>query len=411
MVCHAPRRCGCASKLYPRGPYGQGKGVSRRRASRSSRSGVQNCSTPSDCTGASLVCGGTCADVRRPTNRNCGTYGQACASGQVCSAGLARMPGRQSWWTAVAGPSTRRRTARYCGASGTCTGASDRGGVPRRRFAAPIAPVSSPGRLVNCGGECMDWRAILRVCGRAARAPGRPREWPADAGEVCSSGSCQVSCAAGSVNCSRAVLVDPQTDHTHCGASSTCTGAFAGTACGSAQVCTAGVCATVACSAGLTQCGSECIDAQTDRDHCGASGTCTGTSAGAVCGSGEICSAGSCQLSCQSGLVNCGGTCVNPQTDRAFCGASGTCTGASAGATCGAGQVCNAGACQASCQANLVNCGGSCVDPQTNPTYCGATGTCTGASAGAVCGSGQICSGGTCQVSCPPGTVYCGGSA
>jgi hypothetical protein len=49
------------------------------------------------------------------------------------------------------------------------------------------------------------------------------------------------------------------------------------------------------------------------------------------------------------------------------------------------------------CDPPLLACGGVCVDPATDNAYCGATGTCQGAAAGSVCTSGKSCSGGLCQ--------------
>jgi hypothetical protein len=48
---------------------------------------------------------------------------------------------------------------------------------------------------------------------------------------------------------------------------------------------------------------------------------------------------------CAGDLIRCDGTCIDPLTDDAYCGASGACTGASAGAACGMGLACEAGAC------------------------------------------------------------------
>lgn len=47
------------------------------------------------------------------------------------------------------------------------------------------------------------------------------------------------------------------------------------------------------------------------------------------------------------------------------------------------------------CPSPLVECGGGCIDPMTNPDYCGATGDCSAASAGSDCG-GTYCSSGRC---------------
>ena len=52
---------------------------------------------------------------------------------------------------------------------------------------------------------------------------------------------------------------------------------------------------------------------------------------------------------CAGGLLLCGGGCVDPASDHTWCGASGSCSGAESGTSCAAGQVCSAGACVAWC--------------------------------------------------------------
>ncbi len=47
------------------------------------------------------------------------------------------------------------------------------------------------------------------------------------------------------------------------------------------------------------------------------------------------------------------------------------------------------------CPASLVSCGGTCIDPDHDPAYCGASGSCTGGEAGVDCG-GTWCSAGRC---------------
>ncbi len=47
------------------------------------------------------------------------------------------------------------------------------------------------------------------------------------------------------------------------------------------------------------------------------------------------------------------------------------------------------------CPAPLVACDGTCIDPDHDPEYCGASGTCTGAAAGVDCG-GTWCADGHC---------------
>ncbi|MEN9799660.1 MAG: hypothetical protein RL653_3357, partial [Pseudomonadota bacterium] len=61
--------------------------------------------------------------------------------------------------------------------------------------------------------------------------------------------------------------------------------------------------------------------------------------------SGEVCTGGTCQASCLAGQVPCGGKCVDPATDRTFCGAQGDCAGPNDGVACSAWEFCSAGAC------------------------------------------------------------------
>src|SRR5262249_46172497 len=143
---------------------------------------------------------------------------------------------------------------------------------------------------------------------------------------------------------------------------------------------------------------------------CGASGDCQGTTAGSSCIDGQVCSSGRCALSCQADLVNCDGTCINPQSDRNYCGASGDCHGTNPGSTCLDGKVCASGRCALSCQAGLVNCDGTFIHPHGLPIYCGASGDCQGTNAGSTCIDGQVCSSGRCAPSCQAGLVNCNGT-
>lgn len=240
-----------------------------------------------------------------------------------------------------------------------------------------------------CDGSCVEFRSDVENCGACnhACAPG----------EVCSAGSCALTCQAGLVTCGGR-CVDPLTDWANCGASGSCVGALAGAACAAGEVCSAGSC-QLSCQAGLTDCDGSCADVRRDNLNCGACGN--------ACAAGEACSNGACALSCQVGLVNCGGKCVDPMTDRAFCGASGACDGASGGVVCATGEVCVAGACGANCPAGQVACGGRCVDPLFDPDYCGVGPACTG---GNGCASGEACYQGMCHALCSSGQVMCDGN-
>ena len=116
---------------------------------------------------------------------------------------------------------------------------------------------------------------------------------------------------------------------------------------------------------------------------------------------------------CAKPLTACGGACIDPLTDPKYCGASGTCLGPNAGKSCDPiGETCVAGACTSICAAGEVMCDGSCVSPLTDSAHCGASANCIGPNAGVVCkpepnaclGSPeQSCIAGKCGSACASG--------
>jgi hypothetical protein len=389
-----------------------------------SDSGSGDVSDAPFCGFTETVCGGTCVDTDVDL-ANCGACGVSCGSGYVCSRGVCALTcfgGTVECGGACVDPQT---SGAHCGATDGC-GAGDVGSSGASCSGGTVCnggscQVSCPVSQVNCGGTCVDPQTSRAHCG-ASGACGDGDSGSAGAactsGTVCNGGSCQVSCPVSQVNCG-GTCVDPQTSRAHCGASGACgagDSGGAGIACSSGNVCNGGTC-QVSCPGLQINCGGICVDPQTSRANCGASGACGvggSGSAGAACASGKVCSAGSCQVSCSLSQVNCGGTCVDPQTSRTHCGASGACgvgASGSAGTACASGKVCNAGTCQLSCPVAQIDCGGMCINPLTDRGYCGASGACGagGGSAGAVCGAGTVCTGGTCQPSCMSPYIDCGG--
>jgi hypothetical protein len=169
-------------------------------------------------------------------------------------------------------------------------------------------------------------------------------------------------------------------------------------------------CNTQTCS---TKCNGVCVDLTSDSDHCGACGT--------VCAAGETCKAGSCALSCTSSEVACGTKCVDPKTDPGYCGAQGDCGAGHQGAACSTGQVCSNGSCVA-CVPNAA------CDDSSNACLVGALSCTNGpvcqnkvsAANGKSCGTDQVCSSGQCvgcvvdevctpAVTCKAGKRTCSG--
>ncbi len=244
-----------------------------------------------------------------------------------------------------------------------------------------------------CNNECVDTATSARHCGMCSN--------PCAPGAMCVEGACVASCTGGTVRCGGR-CIDPRTNTEYCGADSMCMGS---TACTRGQVCIAGRC-SVFCPAGQVNCGNNCIDPTSNPAFCGASGECTGMTAGSTCGVGQVCSASRCGATCPVGFVNCMGNCVDPQSNPRFCGANFACAAGSF-TQCSMTEICSGGRCSSSCGAGTVRCGNppTCVDPAANLRYCGARLDCVGANAGTQCALGELCLNGSCVYAPPPDTV------
>jgi hypothetical protein len=168
-------------------------------------------------------------------------------------------------------------------------------------------------------------------------------------------------CPGATVRCGEA-CVDPASDPDHCGG--------CGQACAAGDVCDVGAC-TSECGEGRDVCARACVVLQSDPLHCGSCGETCDLDGACVagdcidacndeCDAGEICVGGSCE--CRAGLDRCNGDCVDLQTDAEHCGECGeTCDEA----PCGGGE------CQPAGCGTLTLCGSSCVDLATDAMHCG----------------------------------------
>ena len=104
-------------------------------------------------------------------------------------------------------------------------------------------------------------------------------------------------CALGSTLCS-GKCINANADHNHCGK--------CGNQCESGQVCSAGSC-MLSCQKNLFECSGSCVNLNTDVGNCG--------KCDKKCASGEVCSAGKCTVSCQKWLTDCAGSCSGQVID------------------------------------------------------------------------------------------------
>ncbi|MCC6216488.1 MAG: choice-of-anchor L domain-containing protein [Polyangiaceae bacterium] len=324
------------------------------------------------CGAGATSCGGVCT-VLDFDPRNCGSCGNACDPGEVCSGGDCAL---------ACGGGTVECAGRcvdtgvdpaHCGGCGfQCTG----GEV----CAAGKCGLTCGGGLTPCAGSCVDTELDPAHCGGCGAA--------CTGTQVCSGGGCGSSCTGGTSQCG-ALCVDVENDPRNCGG--------CGNACGPGEVCSAGDCG-VSCSGGTTKCGTRCVDTELDPAHCGGCSQ--------PCGPTQVCSAGACASVCGGGLERCGNECVDTSSDLRHCGAC--------SAACGPGEKCVSGSCKP-CDSATEDCDadgwltadGDCCD---KPGLCGADPRLVNPGALEVVGNGidDDCNGKTDLFD--PGTLPCDAS-
>jgi hypothetical protein len=367
------------------------------------------------CQARLLLCGDTCTDPMTSQER-CGASGDCagpnagvvCAPGQVCAGGTCADQCQPGFVRCDGRCIDPRLDRTYCGATSDCQGsaAGITCGAGLVCSEGECTTECAPG-LIQCGADCVDPMNDPVFCGASGSCEGEEVGVICEPGFFCAGGACASSCPPGTVECA-GVCIDPLTDSRFCGASGSCLDAEAGILCEPGTVCAEGTCQTQ-CPEGAVRCGDRCIDPLTDRAFCGANGDCLEGNAGETCTAGQVCAAGVCATSCPLTQVRCDGRCIDPLSSNLYCGARGSCLDDLAGEACAPGEICSGGGCEATCQVELVECDGTCIDPETNRSFCGAEGTCTGAAAGTQCGPGEACVDGGCSLVCPTGLVACDG--
>jgi hypothetical protein len=199
----------------------------------------------------------------------------------------------------------------------------------------------------GCGGNC---------------APG------CGADEACQGGVCECTglacgsecCSAGEV-CYQDSCCAPNCDDKECGTDGC--GDSCGTCPGTLTCDANGLCD---CEAGLTACGQECVNTQSDVDHCGGCDS--------PCVAPQVCASGDCADTCEPGQTDCDGSCADLESDPAHCGDCNT--------ACSPGASCESATC--TCTGGLIDCPGvGCTDVSTDPLNCGECGReCVGCADG-----------------------------
>ena len=295
--------------------------------------GAPACVAPENC--EKKVCLGACTSIFDDP-LNCGKCGNACAPGELCSAGICAV---------------------------TCSES-----------------------LTQCCGKCVDITSNGNHCGgcdpECPEALVVPTQVCANGHQACDASSpfCSSCACANETKCTQndqktvcgVSCVDTQTDPAHCG---NCM-----TACGPGEKCSAGTCLSGDCPAGQDDCNGGCVDLQADPANCGSCGNACDKS------KSELCDVGLCATSCSSPRQACGGGCVDVSKDPNNCGNCAT--------ICAAGQLCSpgadgSGACVDNCPVGFTNCAGSCVDLTKDFSHCGACGN--------TCNDASVCTADSCE--------------
>ena len=356
--------------------------------------GGQGGGDPVACPAGLSPCGEECTDLATDKD-NCGVCGHQCGELAVCTAGLCTadcLPPLVNCWGSCIDPLS---DSAHCGAGPDCDWFPGAQCTPDETCLDGICTYvfSCPLPLVDCFGTCIDPSYDQQYCGAGPDCyldPGRA----CGPEEMCVDGACEriFECPPELIDCF-GTCIDPRHDQQFCGAGPDCYD-NPGRVCGPDQMCFEGTCVSILCPPPLVDCYGMCIDPSYDQQHCGAGPDCY-DNPGRACGPDEECMDGICMpiFICPPELVDCHGRCVDPWSDPEFCGAGPDCE-VNPGEDCSAvGLECIEGRCTLLCPVGSTNCGNECVDIGTDISNCGGCGI--------VCMAGQACVGGTCIT---PGT-------
>ena len=158
--------------------------------------------------------------------------------------------------------------------------------------------------------------------------------------------------------------------------------------------CDAGACSPAACESGWGDCNGDPSDGcESDLTSALTCGDCA-----RACAVGEACTPTGCAPGCTPPLTDCNSSCADLLSSAEHCGDC-----ANPCPTDGVGTAtCTNGACALQCPVGFILNAGRCVDPDSDPSCCGAACEFCSVTAGE-----PACIGGLCSAYCWPGYTAC----
>lgn len=201
------------------------------------------------------------------------------------------------------------------------------------------------------------------------------------------------------INC-----INPAINPSYCGLED-CSQIASHAACSLDSFCDGGEC--VCNDENMIICGGKCISPLEDKNNCGACGN--------KCTSNERCIGGSCVCSEKEVemIINGERRCANPKENE-YCNIHINDDNEIIYENCSEKNMkCQKesdGVYRCACKDDFIECDGVCINPMTNPDYCGAKDDCELVSErGEKCKNNEVCSEGECNSTCNAGNANCNG--
>lgn len=188
----------------------------------------------------------------------------------------------------------------YCGATDCDAAAGGAGGSSAGEACADgevcsagSCTTSCPVGQIICDNRCITPVSDRDFCGATDCSDEATNGEACATGEVCGDGFCTTSCPAGQVVCNGA-CIDPQTDRRYCGATDCSDESTNGEVCADSKVCSEGACEN-SCADGHIVCNDTCIDPLSNNQFCGATDCSQPSGSGEQCSTEQSCQIGECR--------------------------------------------------------------------------------------------------------------------